>query len=162
HMPGMGTGPPPKSDLAPAGNPFPGPDPYARLVFAYGFRNPFRFTIDPETNDLFIGDVGLSTWEEMNELTYAGYTGNNYGGPECGGRRRAPEPQNSNCSQGPFVGPIYVSPNAAGPAPSAVVGGPLYRRVLGSPVSFGSDYDGNIFLCEFYAKWIRRLVRSGS
>jgi glucose/arabinose dehydrogenase len=41
-------------------------DPNARRIVAYGMRNPFRFTIRPGTNDLWIGDVGWNTWEEIN------------------------------------------------------------------------------------------------
>ena len=35
-------------------------------VYSYGLRNPFRFTINPETNEPFVGDVGWRTWEEIN------------------------------------------------------------------------------------------------
>ena len=41
-------------------------DPNARRIVAYGLRNPFRFTIRPLSNDLWIGDVGWDTWEEIN------------------------------------------------------------------------------------------------
>jgi len=41
-------------------------DPIARRIIAEGTRNPFRFTIRPGTNDLWIGDVGWSTWEEID------------------------------------------------------------------------------------------------
>ena len=34
----------------------------------YGLRNPFRFTFRPGTNDLWIGDVGYNTWEELDHL----------------------------------------------------------------------------------------------
>ena len=43
-------------------------DANARRIVAYGFRNPFRFTLRPGTNDVWIGDVGLSTWEEIDRL----------------------------------------------------------------------------------------------
>ena len=43
-------------------------DANARRIVAYGFRNPFRFTLRPGTNDLWIGDVGLNTWEEIDRL----------------------------------------------------------------------------------------------
>ena len=43
-------------------------DPNARRIVAYGMRNPFRFTIRPGTNDVWIGDVGLNTWEEIDRL----------------------------------------------------------------------------------------------
>ena len=35
---------------------------------AYGLRNPFRFTIKPGTNEVYIGDVGWNTWEEINSV----------------------------------------------------------------------------------------------
>ena len=35
-------------------------------VYSYGLRNPFRFTLHPTTTEPFIGDVGWSTWEEIN------------------------------------------------------------------------------------------------
>jgi glucose/arabinose dehydrogenase len=51
-------------------NPFASsPDPNARRIVAYGLRNPFRFTQRPGTDELWIGDVGWNTWEEINRLT---------------------------------------------------------------------------------------------
>ena len=50
-----------------SGNPLAGSsDANARRIVAHGFRNPFRFTIRPGTNELWIGDVGSGTWEEIN------------------------------------------------------------------------------------------------
>ena len=43
-------------------------DANARRVVAYGLRNPFRFTIKPGTNELWIADVGWAEWEEINRL----------------------------------------------------------------------------------------------
>ncbi len=40
----------------------------ARRIVAYGLRNPFRFTFRPGTNEIWIGDVGWDTWEEVNRL----------------------------------------------------------------------------------------------
>ena len=42
------------------------PDPNARRIVATGLRNPFRFTVRPGTNTLWLGDVGWRTWEEIN------------------------------------------------------------------------------------------------
>ncbi len=49
----------------PAGNPFVGA-PGADEVWAYGFRNPYRFSFDRQTGDLLIGDVGEATYEEVD------------------------------------------------------------------------------------------------
>jgi glucose/arabinose dehydrogenase len=44
------------------------PDPDARRISAYGFRNPFRFAIRPGTSEPWVGDVGWETWEEINRI----------------------------------------------------------------------------------------------
>jgi glucose/arabinose dehydrogenase len=41
----------------------------ARRILAFGFRNPFRFTIRPGTDEIYVGDVGQATWEELDRLT---------------------------------------------------------------------------------------------
>ncbi|MBD2518702.1 PQQ-dependent sugar dehydrogenase [Nostoc sp. FACHB-973] len=53
------------------------PDSNRSKVYEYGFRNPFRFTIDEETNTPYVGDVGWTTWEEVN----VGTPGANFGWP---------------------------------------------------------------------------------
>ena len=40
----------------------------ARRIIAHGLRNPFRFTIRPGTNEVWVGDVGWNTWEEINRI----------------------------------------------------------------------------------------------
>ena len=46
-------------------------------VYQYGFRNPFRFTVNPSTGQIMIGDVGWTQWEEIN----VGSAGANFGWP---------------------------------------------------------------------------------
>lgn len=43
-------------------------DPNARRIIAHGLRNPFRFTLRPGTREVWVGDVGWSTWEEINVI----------------------------------------------------------------------------------------------
>jgi glucose/arabinose dehydrogenase len=43
-------------------------DPNARRIVGYGFRNPFRFTFRPGTSELWIGDVGWATWDEIDRI----------------------------------------------------------------------------------------------
>ena len=42
--------------------------PNARRILAYGLRNPFRFTKRPGTGEIWVGDVGWNTWEEINRI----------------------------------------------------------------------------------------------
>lgn len=44
-------------------------DPNDRRIVGYGFRNPFRFTFRPGTTELWVGDVGWNTWEEINRIS---------------------------------------------------------------------------------------------
>ncbi len=62
---------------APADNPFVGA-PGADEIWAYGLRNPWRMSFDPVTGDLYIGDVGQSTREEI-DVAPAGVGGINFG-----------------------------------------------------------------------------------
>ena len=104
-------------------------------IWAYGFRNPFSFAVDPVTGALFINDVGDITWEEINVVVAAG----DYGWPSCEG----------SCSGG-FVNPLYQYPHSDGAC--AITGGTFYR---GS--TFPSQYAGSYFFLDFCADWIRYL-----
>ena len=54
------------------GNPFAASsDANARRIIAYGLRNPFRFAPRPGTSELWVGDVGWDTWEEVNRIPNA-------------------------------------------------------------------------------------------
>jgi glucose/arabinose dehydrogenase/PKD repeat protein len=65
------------------GNPFySSADVNARRIVAYGLRNPFRFTQRPGTDELWIGDVGWNTWEEVNRVVApTSTTASNFGWP---------------------------------------------------------------------------------
>ena len=59
----------------PADNPFVGQPGFSQETFAYGFRNPFRFSFDMATGDLYAGDVGQDDIEEVDVVV----AGGNYG-----------------------------------------------------------------------------------
>src|SRR5690606_26163867 len=55
-------------------------------VWAYGFRNPWRLTVDRETGEVWVGDVGEAHWEEVDRVE----AGGNYGWPIMEGPVCAP------------------------------------------------------------------------
>jgi glucose/arabinose dehydrogenase len=50
----------------PPDNPFVADATYSPEIWAWGFRNPWRFSFDRQTGDLFVGDVGQDLWEEVD------------------------------------------------------------------------------------------------
>ncbi len=52
-----------------------------KKIVAYGLRNPFRMALHPVTGELWIGDVGWNTWEEINRTDPDGSTVTNFGWP---------------------------------------------------------------------------------
>ena len=67
-------------------NPYslPGDNPFAQgggksEIWAYGLRNPWRFSFDRLTGDLYLGDVGQNQWEEINYLPFDSPAGANFG-----------------------------------------------------------------------------------
>ncbi len=65
----------------PASNPFVSDPAVADEIWALGLRNPWRFSFDNLTGDLFIADVGQNTWEEVNFQASSSAGGQNYGWP---------------------------------------------------------------------------------
>ena len=63
----------------PADNPFIDNDEFLDEIWAYGLRNPWRFSFDRQTGDLYIADVGQNVWEEVNFQPAASPGGENYG-----------------------------------------------------------------------------------
>lgn len=90
-------------------------------VWAFGLRNPWRFSFDRDTGDLYVGDVGQSNWEEVSMLPTAAAAGANFGwnvieGTHCYSR--------ANCSLVGTVTPIYEYSHKEG---CSVTGGYVYR-----------------------------------
>jgi glucose/arabinose dehydrogenase len=57
----------------------PSDNPFGNEVWAYGLRNPWRISFDKATGDLYIGDVGQDTWEEIDYLPAGSAGGTNFG-----------------------------------------------------------------------------------
>ncbi len=76
------------SRLAPADNPFVGAT-GLDTIWAYGLRNPWRFSFDRVTGDLYVGDVGQNTWEEVTVQPAGTPAGRNYGWRDYEGLERS-------------------------------------------------------------------------
>ena len=83
----------------PPDNPYVG-KPGRNEIFAIGLRNPYRFSFDRQNGDLWIGDVGDNTWEEIDHVTPAQANGANFGWNDFEG----PNPC-GDCGFGPGTAP---------------------------------------------------------
>jgi glucose/arabinose dehydrogenase len=89
-------------------------------IWASGLRNPWRFTFDPATADLYIPDVGRRAWEEINILVAPIEPGGNFGWPLAEANECVEQ-----CDRSDLIWPIYEYPS--GDDRCAVIGGAVYR-----------------------------------
>jgi glucose/arabinose dehydrogenase len=93
-------------------------------VAGYGLRNPWRFSWDPLTRDLYIGDVGQNAWEEVDLRTPRQQRAlSNYGWRVWEGRARFTSGQRVN-PRGVLVFPLVVYSHSQG---CSITGGYVYR-----------------------------------
>jgi len=87
--------------------------PPRREIWAWGFRNPWRFWFDPRTGKLWVGDVGEITWEEIDVVE----RGRHYGWPWREGRHGWPQSRCRSISPGAgdCVDPVYECHHGTGP-----------------------------------------------
>ncbi len=105
----------------PPDNPFAGnPSGYRQEIYAFGFRNPWRFGFDSDTGKLWLGDVGQDTWEEVDMLL----KGRNYGWPRLEGNV-CYEPAVCDTVNLDIVLPVTVYIHGANGA--SITGGRVYR-----------------------------------
>lgn len=114
------------SGFAASGNPFSLPEGLPQ-IFAFGLRNPWRFSFDRDTGDMYIADVGQRDWEEIDVLP-AGTSGQNFGWPGYEGDvvfRPAELPLVT-----PHVAPVHVVSHSQDPElgnARSITGGYVYR-----------------------------------
>ena len=137
----------------PSDNPFIG-DPNTRdEIWATGLRNPFRFTMDPETNSIWIGDVGQNAREEVNKASLS-QAGLNYGWRCYEGN--APFNTSGCPDESELTFPVFdYSWNGGG----SVIGGYVYRGDLYADLQdvyvFG-DIDGMISTLDIDDNYINQ------
>jgi hypothetical protein len=125
----------------PPDNPFPGANDGADEIFAYGLRNPWRFSFDRETGNQWVGDVGQGAREEVDTPIVGG---GNYGwrifeGFLCN--------QTSCPSQTGYIFPVFDYEHTGGRC--SLTGGYVYRGAQGAVANgtyiYGDYCSGEIF-----------------
>lgn len=129
----------------PAGNPF------SNEVYAYGLRNPYRWSFDKATQDMWIGDVGQDSWEEINFRAAAATSGANYGWRCYEGNASY---NTSGCTGTNYIFPVhtYATQNPA----ASITGGVVYR---------GTAYpslQGCYLSADFYSGIFYKIVPNGT
>ncbi|WP_020538752.1 PQQ-dependent sugar dehydrogenase [Lewinella cohaerens] len=105
----------------PADNPFVDDVDVLDEIWAIGLRNPWRFSFDRETGDMWIGDVGQNAYEEIDFQPADSPGGENYGW-RC---YEADSPYNLSGCDGDYVFPAYTIPQSTGVC--SITGGFVYR-----------------------------------
>lgn len=145
--------------VIPPSNPFVNQTGYRPEIWALGLRNPWRFSFDRQTGELYIADVGQGAWEEVSWEPAGSRGGANYGwriveGPDCNAF------YGSSCDKARFVAPVAAYGRSEG---VSVTGGYVYRGTRSQGLSgsylFGDFGSGRIWsLRNTGGRWQRELL----
>jgi glucose/arabinose dehydrogenase len=111
-----------KGYTVPSDNPFVGDDKVRDEIWALGLRNPYRFSIDHSTGDIWIGSVGQDTWETVYRIRRK-QAGANLGWPRWEGTREINFSRKFKVPDDALK-PVYEYKHNGG---AAVIGGYVYR-----------------------------------
>jgi len=125
----------------------PADNPFGNEIWAYGLRNPWRFSFDPASGDLFIADVGQKKWEEVNYLAAGAAGGSNFGW----NFREGNHPYQGTPPQGlTLLSPIWEYDHSLG---CSISGGAVYRGSL-------AEWQGIYFYGDFCTGLVWGLLRT--
>lgn len=138
----------------PPDNPFVGNAGVLDEIWATGIRNPWKFSFDRITGDMWMGDVGQNAWEEINFQPADSPGGENYGWRCYEGN--APYNTNGCGAQSIYEFPVAVVANNFSTGWCSVTGGVVYR---------GEQYPGMVghyLFTDYCAGDIRAIVQDGA
>jgi glucose/arabinose dehydrogenase len=128
----------------PKTNPFVGPGPPLDEIWALGLRNPWRFSFDRQSGDLYIADVGQNSWEEVDVQPAGSRGGENYGWNIMEGAACFSPP--SACPRAGLTMPVATYRTGEN---CSITGGYVYRgaqvRMLIGTYIFGDYCSGRIW-----------------
>jgi len=143
----------------PADNPFVHDPSYKPEIWALGLRQPWRYSFDRQTGDLYIGDIGQGNWNEIDFVPAPpGENGGlNFGWSIMEGNHCFKPAK--NCKRAGLTPPIIEYGRQQG---CAVIGGYVYRgKAIPSLVGvyiFGDHCTGNIWTAYWQGKWKTDLL----
>jgi glucose/arabinose dehydrogenase len=117
-------------------------------VWAYGLRNPWQFSFDAETGDLYIADVGQNAWEEINFEPAGSAGGLNYGWPIMEASHCYP-PDETDCGE---FGVLPVAEYSIAEDDCSITGIGVYRGEA-------TDLNGIYFSSDFCSGMVRGLIQ---
>jgi cysteine-rich repeat protein len=132
---------------SPATNPFFGATPGRDEIWAYGLRNPWRFSFDRSAGDLYIGDVGQNRFEEVDFQPVGSAGGKNYGWNVVEGDGHC-YPSGTGCDQTGTTPPVLDYDHSQG---CSITGGYVYRGCA------MPDLRGTYFYGDYCSAFIRSL-----
>ena len=141
------------SPFIPASNPFVGVSTTADEIWATGIRNPWRFSFDSLTGDMYMADVGQNAWEEVNFQPAASTGGENYGWRCMEGNNCFTTSSLCTCNSPALTDPFQVYSHSVG---FSITGGYVYR---GSAIP---SLDGSYFYADFGTSRIWSLRYDGT
>jgi glucose/arabinose dehydrogenase len=121
----------------PAGNPYVGHATFRQELWNYGLRNPWRWSFDRQTGDLYIADVGQNKYEEVDVVPAGAGGGQNFGWDDMEGTHCF---EDANCASNPAIRPVLDYGHNEG---CSVTGGYVYRGAAVPAIQglyFYSDY----------------------
>lgn len=130
----------------PASNPFVGQSTMRGELWNWGLRNPWRYSFDRATGDLYIADVGQNEWEEVDVQPAASRGGENYGWAVMEGDHCF---KSFTCNKSGLVMPVLEYGHGDG---CSITGGYVYR---GSAIP---ALVGTYFYGDYCSGWVRSIV----
>ena len=169
----------PQTGAGASGNPLSSSgDANARRIIAEGLRNPFRIAVRPGKNDVWVGDVGWHTWEEINHIALPEAAVANFGWPCYEGTSPQPSWQGLQLNlcqtlygspPGTVTNPVLTynhgNPVVAGDGCSTVngsaIGGMAFGRSSGSP--YPTAFNGALYFADYAREciWAMKLGANG-
>jgi glucose/arabinose dehydrogenase len=123
-------------------------NPFGNEVWAYGLRNPWRLSFDKATGELYIGDVGQNTWEEIDHLPAGSPGGTNFGWDQREGAHDFEGSASPN-----FTEPVAEYSHQEGGC--SVTGGYVYRGAM-------PEWNGIYLYGDYCTGLIWGLIHTGS